>query len=58
VTVKVDGYFAFAQGVWPEVGKDGKALDLSFLDVWLQSQEGTWKVVMSQVGEVPKETPK
>ncbi len=54
VTVKVDGAFAFAQGVWSEVGKDGKTTNLFFLDIWKQARDGTWKALMSQVSEVPK----
>jgi ketosteroid isomerase-like protein len=54
LTVKVDGSFAFAQGVWSEVGKDGKTTNLFFLDIWKQGRDGTWKALMSQVSDVPK----
>lgn len=52
VTVKVDGGYAFAQGVWTETAKDGKVTSLSFLDIWKQDREGNWKAMMSQVGPV------
>ncbi len=54
LTVKVDGSFAFAQGVWSEVGKDGKTTNLFFLDIWKQGRDGTWKALISQVSDVPK----
>ena len=52
VTVKVDGSYAFAQGLWTETGKDGKVTELSFFDVWKQHRDGVWKAMMSQVGPV------
>jgi len=52
VTVKVDGGYAFAQGVWTETAKDGKVTVLSFFDVWKQSRDGAWKAMVSQVGPV------
>lgn len=54
VTVKVDGSFAFAQGIWSEIGRDGKTKNLFFLDIWKQGRDGTWKALMSQVSDVPK----
>ncbi len=52
VTVKVDGTYAFAQGLWTETAKDGKITNLSFFDVWKQDRDGAWKAMMSQVGPV------
>jgi ketosteroid isomerase-like protein len=52
VTVKVDGTYAFAQGLWTETATDGKVMKLSFFDVWKQDRDGTWKAMMSQVGPV------
>ncbi|MCA3696954.1 DUF4440 domain-containing protein [Aquidulcibacter sp.] len=52
VTVKVDGGYAFAQGVWTETAKDGKVTVLSFFDVWKQDHDGAWKAMVSQVGPV------